>query len=81
MSKKKEKLYEVIYNKIDPEHPSKPVMVSSIIEGGNLTAALVKFHNETLNVDIKKVEELTSKSELLRVKKMQEFYNKNKEGN
>ena len=81
MSSKKQKPYEVIYNKLDPDHPSKPVMTSRIIYGGNLTAALVKFHNETLNVDIKKVEELTSKSELLRVKKMQEFYNKNKEVN
>ena len=68
MSKEKLKPYEVIFNQVDPEHPSKPVMTSKIIYGGNLTAALVKFHNETPLVDIKKIEEFTNKKSGARLK-------------
>jgi hypothetical protein len=68
MSNKKLKPYEVVYNQVDPENPSSPVMTSKIIYGGNLTAALVKFHNETLNVDIKKVEEFNNKKSGARLK-------------
>lgn len=65
MSKEKLKPYEVIFNQVDPEHPSKPVMTSKIIYGGNLTAALVKFHNETPLVDIKRSKSLPTKSQEL----------------
>ena len=68
MSKKKLKPYKVIFNQVDPENPNSPVMTSKIIYGGNLTAALVKFHNETLNVDIKKVEEFNNKKSGARLK-------------
>tara|TARA_R100001224_G_scaffold37644_1_gene21435 strand:- start:270 stop:479 length:210 start_codon:yes stop_codon:yes gene_type:complete len=68
MSKEKLKPYEVIFNQVDPEHPSKPVMTSKIIYGTDLTNALVKFHNETALIDIKKVEEFNNKKSGARLK-------------
>ena len=68
MSEEKLKPFEVTFNQVDPENPSSPVMTSKIIYGGNLTAALVKFHNETLNIDIKKVEEFNNKKSGARLK-------------
>jgi len=68
MSEEKLKPFEVVYNQVDIENPSSLVMTSKIIYGSNLTAALVKFHNETPLVDIKRVEEFTNKKSGARLK-------------
>ena len=68
MSKEKLKPYEVIFNQVDPENPSSPVMTSKIIYGTDLTNALVKFHNETPHAGIKKVEEFNNKKSGARLK-------------
>ncbi|ULF49548.1 hypothetical protein PSCSP1l_00005 [Prochlorococcus phage P-SCSP1l] len=68
MSKEKLKPYEVVFNQVDPENPNSPVMTSKIIYGSNLTAALVKFHNETPLVDIKRVEVFSNKKSGARLK-------------
>jgi hypothetical protein len=61
MSKEELKPYEVIFNQVDPENFGSPVMTSKIIYGTDLTHALVKFHNETPLVNIKKVAEFNNK--------------------
>ena len=68
MSEEKLKPFEVTFNQLDPEFPNSPVMTSKIIYGTDLTNALVKFHNETPLVGIKKVEEFNNKKSGARLK-------------
>ena len=68
MSEEKLKPFEVTFNQVDPEFPNSPVMTSKIIYGTDLTNALVKFHNETPLIDIKKVEEFNNKKSGARLK-------------
>ena len=47
MSEKGLKPYEVIFNQVDPENPSSPVMTSKIIYGISIMHALQVFLKES----------------------------------
>lgn len=68
MSEKGLKPYEVIFNQVDPEHPSKPVMTSKIIYGISIMHALQVFLKDSPAWDIKKIEEFNNKKSGARLK-------------
>ena len=68
MSEKGLKPYEVIFNQVDPEHPSNPVMTSKIIYGTDIADALYVFLNNSPAYDIKKIQEFSNKKSGARLK-------------
>ena len=68
MSEKGLKPYEVIFNQLDPENPSSPVMTSKIIYGISIMHALQVFLKDSPAWDIKKIEEFNNKKSGARLK-------------
>ena len=69
MSEEKLKPYEVIFNQVDPENPSSPVMTSKIIYGTDMVDAIVMFQaNNKTQIAVKKIEEFNMKKSGARLK-------------